>query len=184
MRKLKEQHLSKERKQHFQDTQKAYQVALSLYHQQKLSLARDAFRKVEDLMADFRSTDTFLKGIENRSVEELKQKMSRVMGIKVIQLEVKLAEEDLRLYQQSAWLDEDKNSDVKKKLSGLIEKYRQAPDQEYIQRQLDQIALEAGNFDQKIFQLNQSGDYPAAKKEYEEFQQAMINELIKVTPTD
>ena len=49
-----------------------------------------------------------------------------------------------------------------------------------IQVQLGQMRQIADNYDREIFELNQSKNYPEAKKKYDEFQEEMIKDLEKL----
>jgi len=181
LRKLKTHHLHKERKQHVRNTEKVYQEALTLYHHKRPEPARKVLAKVEDSMADYKSTDNLLKVIDDRSIERLKRKMYRFREVRAAQMELKLAQKATGIYQQAEYLGNDKNTIVvRKKLSKLVGTFQQMSNQVYIQQQLDKIAQEASDFDQEVYKLTQSSDYPAAKKKYEEFQQTMLNDLTKV----
>ncbi len=181
LKKLKVRHVHKERKQHVRKTEKIYEEAINLYHHKRSGPARKVLAKVEDEIADYRSTDTLAKVIDNRSIQKLKKQMHRLKEIRATKMEISLTEKATGLFQKAQYLGEDQNTmEVRKKLAKLVGTFHQMSQQVYVQQQLDKIAQEANDFDQKVFQLTQSKDYPAAKKKYEEFQQAMLNDLTRV----
>ena len=181
LKKLKVKHLHKERKQHVRNTEKVYEQAISLYRHKRSGPARKVLAKVEDSMADYKSTDNLLKVIDERSIEKLKRKMHRLRELRATKMEIKLTEKATGLYQRATYLGEDRNTmEVRKKLATLVGTFHQMSNQVYVQQQLDKIAQEANDFDQQVYKLTQSSDYPAAKRKYEEFQQAMLNDLTRV----
>ena len=192
LRKIKEEHVRKERKRHIRDTEHAYQKAVSLYRQRRVSMAKEALGNVEDLMADYKSTDTLLRGIYKQAFEKLRRKMRRIKLMEDPQLVINLAQQASGLYNQVASLWDDKDTAVVRnklgKLRQVMEKlkrekvaaFKQAAKQLCIQQQLDRIGQKSDNFDREIFRLTQSKDYPAAKKKFGEFQRAMIDDLAKL----
>jgi hypothetical protein len=195
LRKIKVEHVRQERKQHVQVTEKAYQQAVSLYQQQRVTMAKEALGNVEDLMADYKSTGTYLRSIYKRDFEKLKRKMHAIKRIDDPQLVVNLARQAAGLYNQVADLGNDKDTAViREKLGNLkvfMEKLerqkvaasKQATKQLTIQQQLDRIDQKADAFDQEIFKLTQAKNYSAAKKKYGEFRRAMIDGLAKLKQT-
>ncbi len=195
LRKIKVEHVHRERKQHVRKTQREYEEALNLYRQRRISLAKEALSNVEDSMADYKSTDVFLRNIYQRTLERLKRKMRMIRMVNHPELVDNLAQEAVRLQQQTEALGEDKNTAVlKKKLTTLrqvMEKLKQkkmaasqkAVKELAVQEQLDRIDQKADNFDREIFKLTQSKNYPEAKKKYADFRRAMIDELVVLKQT-
>ena len=181
LRKIELGHQLKERVVHKQNTQQVYQKAIVLYKQQRLEPAKVEFNKVEDAMADYKMTNTYLRLVDNKSIQELKTKMHRIREINRTQLAISLADNASVVYKEASYLGNDKSSVVvKKKLARLIGTFRQLSEQVFVQKQLDKIAQEANSYDQEIFKLTQAKNYLAAKKKYAEFQQAMIDDLARV----
>lgn len=188
LKKIKDEHIRQERKQHVQITEKVYQEAKSLYHHKRRAKARQVFAKVEDSMADYKMTNSYLRSIDNRAVEQLRQRMRRIREMQGTQLVINLAQRASTIYERTAALGDDASTasvrDKLSKVKEVLEKLKQeklaAARQIAEQTQLDQIAQQADNFDQEVYNLANAKDYTAAKKEYDEFQAAMMNELVKL----
>jgi len=189
LKKISAQQVQQEQKQRLVHTQQAYQDAVVLYRQQRPGPAKDALGDVEDLMEGYKSTDVFLKNIDEQAAERSRRRMQRIRLMADPQLINNLAQEAADMYQQAAVLGGDKyTASVKKKLIRLrqaMEKLKRerstvspkAAKQLYIQQQLDQMGQKAEDFDLKIFKLTKALNYSEARKKYIEFQGAMIDDL-------
>jgi len=192
LKKVKVVHRHQEQKKHIQKTEKAYQEALRLYRQKRSALAREALVKVEDFMADYKSTDRVLKHIQNQSVKKLHLEMRRIKQIQKVPVVNAFSQEASLLYQQAANLgDEEKFVTLRNKMARVMQvltdlrhkeerKAKQAMVELDAQRQLDNIAQKADHFDQDVSRSIKEGNYAAAQAKFDEFQDTMAEELNNV----
>lgn len=192
LRKIKVTHVRQERKAHVKSTEEAYQEAVSLYHQQRPQKARVVFAHVQDSMVDYKSTESFLRVIDNRNVLKAKESMRQLSALQEGTLVIGLAQRASKLYQQAADLGDDEESLLlRKKLSQINElmqnlkeeKEKELPAikaQVAAQQQLAQLTDRADLMDQEVSKLIKAGNYAEAKKRYEAFESSMENELKEI----
>jgi len=195
LRKIKEEHLHQEQKRRVRVTQKVYKEGVGLYKQQRLRLAKDTLGKVQNLMEGYKSTDTILNKIDQQDLEKLRRQMRRKRVLESPQLLIDLTKKAEDLEAQAEYLGDDQYTAVVKKKLIMVRKVLEKLKRERlavsprelkqlrVQEQLDQVHEKAEDFDQEIYQLIQSKDYPAARKKYDEFQHAMMDDLAKIKKT-
>ncbi len=189
LRKVVVKHIYKERKQHVRNTEKAYREAVSLYRQQRLRQARDAFSNVEDAIADYKSTNSILNYIDNQSIQKLKQEMRKIRQIEEVPVVISLSVKAEDLYRDTADLGDDKKMIIlRNKLLRVAQvlkalrlqkenKSKQLAVELDRQKRADDMAEKADRFDQEVARLVKARKYGAAKAKFNEFQTAMAGDL-------
>jgi len=195
LRKIKGKHLSQEQRQHEEDTELAYQAAVALFHQKRMTKAKTALLNVEDSMADYKSTLKVLKLIDNQSALKLRIDNDRINQINEADLVNKLTQQAAVLYQKTSDLDNDqKFLPLREKLAKVTQIMGQLNHEKqikaktlklevYSQNQFDQLKDRADQFDEQVAQLVKEGKFEEAEIKYNEFESAMTRGLLNLKET-
>jgi hypothetical protein len=162
LKKIKMEYVRQERKQHIQDAQQENQESASPYLQRVPSLKTD-------VLGD----------------KPIREKVPSIPPVEDPQTVIDLTKRAAEIEQQVAALGDDKNIAVVRnkliKIKAVMERLKQertaALKEAYMHEKLYQINQQADNFNQEILKLTQSGDYAQARKKYDEFQQAMVDDF-------
>lgn len=165
LQKIKMEYVRQERKQHVQDVQQENQetATQNLQHRPSPQI---------DVPGD----------------EPVRPKVPSIMPPEDPQTVIDLSKRAAEVEQQVAALGDDKNMAVVRnkliKIKAVMERLKQERTAElkeaYIREKLYQINQRADNFNQEILKETQSGDYAQAKQKYDEFQQSMVNDFVKL----
>lgn len=195
LRKAIAQEVKQKRKQHAKNTQQTYREAVNLYRQQRFSLAREILGTVQDSMADYKATESYLKDMDTKSLEKLKEKVHRSRILQDPQPLIDLVQKSSELYEKAEGLQDNRNTAIvpekinklKAVLEHLNEERMAIPPKKirelYIQELSDEIHDEAEKYDLEIYRLTQAKDYAGAQKKFDEFQETMIDKLAELKET-
>ena len=200
LRKIKMEYSRARKVEYFKETEDNYQWALFLYRQQRWQEALAEFYNVEDHIAEYKSTNQYIKFIQHQIAQGkkrqkeinvrallLKQKIIKeVKGIRVLTVLIKryagLYEQGLLSRDGSQMESIDKN--IESVYKGLQEKkkskqllVRKLDLELYVSRNLGRVMNKANKFDQEVFSLSLGKDYVAASRKVNEFQKVMLEDL-------
>jgi len=178
LKRVKMNHVRQERKLHQFETKEAYQEAIGLYHLQRPDQAKEIFSQVKTLSPYYKSTDVFLKTLDNQVDNKVIPESAVSQQSTNSQMAIDLAREASMLYRQAVDLGDNPDTViVKNKLNKLRNVFQDNSQNAYIHKQLKRIIKEADQYDQEIFRLTQEGKYLDAQQKMIDFQQVMIDEF-------
>lgn len=106
LKKEEQQHLrelKEDEKNHLQETETAYQEAVSLYHQKKFRAAKDGFEHVDEMYPDYKATRSYLKIVDQDIIT------GEALGAKQQQKEMERQQQEAEIARQKekkAWRSE------------------------------------------------------------------------------
>jgi len=121
LRKIKAAHVREERIEHALVTEEKYQKALALYRQNRPNKAREVFVSVQDSIVAYKSTDSYVKLIDNRNIQKLRAAMRRVRKLEENSLVISLSQKATSLYHQADNLgDSPEVAELRNNLEKLV----------------------------------------------------------------
>jgi hypothetical protein len=200
LRKIKLEYSRARKKEHFRETENNYQWALLLYSRQRWQGALALFDHVADQVADYKSTNQYVRLIKHQITQEKKRQkeisentfflkeriIAEVKGIGVL---TDLIKRYARLYDQGLLSrDGSQMVSVEKNIDNVYKSLREEKQRRlllvkkldlelYVSWNLSRVMSRADKFDQELVSLILAKDYVNASGKINEFQGDMIQKL-------